>query len=85
MKQTSPPTVCLGERCVGQHEEVAALVGAMVEKGSGHGPDFFTIDVSIERAFPSSVDIVLLVKGGGGARRRDSSQAISFRVHLRYK
>jgi len=31
---------------VGQNDEVAALVGAMVEKGSGHGPDFFTIDVS---------------------------------------
>ncbi|CAM9586798.1 unnamed protein product, partial [Hapterophycus canaliculatus] len=30
--------------CVGQHEEVAALVGAMVEKGTGHGPDFFTVD-----------------------------------------
>lgn len=34
------------KRCVGQHDEVAALVGAMVEKGSGHGPDFFTVDVS---------------------------------------
>lgn len=25
---------------------MAALVGAMVEKGPGHGPDFFTVDVS---------------------------------------
>ncbi|CAM9544710.1 unnamed protein product [Ectocarpus sp. 12 AP-2014] len=32
--------------CVGQHDEVAALVGAMVEKGPGHGPDFFTVDGS---------------------------------------
>ncbi|CAB1103239.1 unnamed protein product [Ectocarpus sp. CCAP 1310/34] len=32
--------------CVGQYDEVAALVGAMVEKGPGHGPDFFTVDGS---------------------------------------
>lgn len=35
------------KRCVGHHDEVAALVGAMVEKGPGHGPDFFTVDVRI--------------------------------------
>lgn len=41
------PMYTMPRRCVGQHDEVAALVGAMVEKGPGHGPDFFTVDVSL--------------------------------------
>lgn len=45
-------------------------MGAMVEKGSGHGPDFFTIDVSLGRGAGGRsptvvvvVDVVLLSTG----------------------
>ena len=40
-------------RCVGHAEEVAALVAAMVRKGPGHGPDFFTVDVRMLWGFPN--------------------------------